>query len=70
VKLIRIEDGDSIAALTKLDVDDEEVVLAEIEEGTEEGTETAVNENGTENNTSETTDLPDNPSEGEEAPIA
>jgi DNA gyrase subunit A len=73
VKLIRIDEGDEIAALTKLDVEDEADVLAEIEnslaetaEGVEAGGEIIL-----ENNTTETTDLPDNPSEGEEdSPIA
>jgi len=61
VKLIRIEDGDEIAALTKLDVEEEEI-LAETE-GEEASSE--------DNNNTETTILPENTSEGEqESPIA
>ncbi len=69
VKLIRIEEGDSIAALTKLDEEDEELLT------TEEGEATPVTdgETGTaaENNETETTNSPENTSEGEqEAPNA
>ena len=38
VKLIRIDEGDEIAAITKIDVQDEEGVIAEIEEITNETT--------------------------------
>lgn len=73
VKLIRIDEGDAIAALTKLDVEDEAQVLAEIA-GDEAGADIDAVENTeiiTENNTTEPTDLPDHSSEGEEeAPIA
>ncbi|HEV7334164.1 MAG TPA: DNA gyrase subunit A [Flavisolibacter sp.] len=63
VKLIRIEEGDEIAALTKLDEEDEELLLAEAE-----GEITAVAD---ENNGTETTNSPENTSEGEqEAPNA
>ncbi|HEU4902993.1 MAG TPA: DNA gyrase subunit A, partial [Flavisolibacter sp.] len=69
VKLIRIEEGDEIAALTRLDVQEEDEVLAE---GEENGTD--VQEEGTtieQNNNPDTTDLSENTSEGEqEAPIA
>jgi DNA gyrase subunit A len=69
VKLIRIEEGDEIAALTKLDVDDEEEVLAILEEGT--NIESVIIETSEENNTEETTNLPENTSEGEQdSPIA
>ena len=65
VKLIRIEEGDEIAALTKLDEEEEEV-LAELEENStmagEEGTITA-QENGT-----DTTNSGQNASEGEQEP--
>ncbi|NTS41364.1 DNA gyrase subunit A [Flavisolibacter sp. BT320] len=69
VKLIRIEEGDAIAALTKLDEEDEELLT------TEEGEATPVTdgETGTaaENNETETTNSPENTSEGEqEAPNA
>jgi DNA gyrase subunit A len=47
VKLIRIDEGDEIAAVTKLDVHEEAEVIEELAEGTE------------------TTNLPENPSEGE-----
>jgi DNA gyrase subunit A len=47
VKLIRIDEGDEIAGITKLDVEDEAEVIEELTEGTE------------------TTNLPENPSEGE-----
>ena len=47
VKLIRIDEGDEIAGITKLDVEDEAEVTEELTEGTE------------------TTNLPENPSEGE-----
>jgi DNA gyrase subunit A len=75
VKLIRIEEGDEIAALTKLDVEEEKLVV-EGEEMLAENGEIAVSatEETTitgENNGSETTDLTQNPSEGEEeTPIA
>lgn len=70
VKLIRIEEGDEIAALTKLDEEDEEMIIADEEVTTGENTVTA--ETGSEeNNESETTNLPENTSEGEqEAPNA
>ena len=35
VKLIRIDEGDEIAAITKIDVQDETGVVAEIEESTD-----------------------------------
>ena len=73
VKLIRIDEGDEIAALTKLDVEDEAEVLAEIsgELVTEETITTENDRAETENNISETTDFSDQPSEGEpDAPIA
>ena len=61
VKLIRIEEGDEIAALTKLDVEEEEV-LAELEGETS---------SPEDNNNTETTNLPENTSEGEqESPLA
>jgi DNA gyrase subunit A len=73
VKLIRIDEGDEIAALTRLDVDDEEVVLAETELA-EDGTLIIAADGdaaGPENNIADTTDLPENTSEGEqESPIA
>jgi DNA gyrase subunit A len=56
VKLIRIDEGDEIAAITKLDVDEEEVLA--IAEG--------VAETGTETIIGETTNSPENTSEGEE----
>jgi len=61
VKLIRIDEGDEIAAITKLDVEEE--VIAEVENvaDTAEGTEI----------TEQTTNSPENTSEGEEtAPLA
>jgi DNA gyrase subunit A len=65
VKLIRIEEGDEIAALTKLDEEDEELIMAE-EEGTA-GETTLAAETGTEeNNGTETTNSPENTSEGEQ----
>ncbi|HZH37525.1 MAG TPA: DNA gyrase C-terminal beta-propeller domain-containing protein, partial [Flavisolibacter sp.] len=69
VKLIRIDEGDEIAALSKMEVDDEAEVLGIIEGealDSEENTEIAK-----ENNNPETTISPENTSEGEqEAPIA
>ena len=57
VKLIRIDEGDEIAAITKLDVEDEAEVIAQIEGG--------ISDNP------DTTNLPENTSEGEEtAPLA
>ena len=57
VKLIRIDEGDEIAAITKLDVDDEAEVIAQIE--------------GEITDNTDTTNLPENTSEGEEtAPLA
>jgi DNA gyrase subunit A len=56
VKLIRIDEGDEIAAITKIDVPDEAEIIAEIEEAA---------------STEQTTNLPENTSEGEEtAPLA
>jgi DNA gyrase subunit A len=73
VKLIRIDEGDEIAALTKLDVEAEEEVLAEIA-GDGVGQEAGGEANDitlTENNTTETTDSANQSSEGEnETPIA
>jgi DNA gyrase subunit A len=69
VKLIRIDEGDEIAALSKMEVDDESEVLGMMEGEAgdlEENTEIAK-----ENNNPETTISPENTSEGEqEAPIA
>jgi DNA gyrase subunit A len=74
VKLIRIDEGDEIAALTRLDVEDEAVVLGETEVPTEEeavAAEADVNNIAEGNNNTDTTDLPENTSEGEqESPIA
>ena len=57
VKLIRIDEGDEIAAITKLDVEDEAEVIAQIE--------------GEITDSPDTTNLPENTSEGEEtAPLA
>ncbi|HET7896915.1 MAG TPA: DNA gyrase C-terminal beta-propeller domain-containing protein, partial [Flavisolibacter sp.] len=62
VKLIRIEEGDEIAALTKLDEAEEEEVLAEMDGETNQPEE---------NNNTETTNLPESTSEGEqETPLA
>jgi DNA gyrase subunit A len=63
VKLIRIDEGDEIAALTKMDVEDEAGVLAAIEGENGEGigeTDTTI-----EIDPAETTNLPENTSEGE-----
>ncbi|RYZ23169.1 MAG: DNA gyrase subunit A, partial [Chitinophagaceae bacterium] len=62
VKLIRIDEGDEIAAITKLDVEEE--VIAEVENATiETADETGIAE--------QTTNSPENTSEGEEtAPLA
>ena len=58
VKLIRIDEGDEIAAITKLDVNEEEVIAAA------EGSEIVTAETITEE--TETTNSPENTSEGEE----
>lgn len=65
VKLIRIEEGDEIAALTKLDEEDEALIIAD-EEGTTVETGVAAETGSGENNESETTNLPENTSEGEQ----
>jgi DNA gyrase subunit A len=63
VKLIRIDEGDEIAAITKLDVEEE--VIAEVE-----GEAIAEAQDGTQI-TGETTNSPENTSEGEETtPLA
>jgi DNA gyrase subunit A len=65
VKLIRIEEGDEIAALTKLDEEDEELIMEEMEGSATENT--VVAEAGSEeNNGTDTTNLPENTSEGEQ----
>ncbi|WP_121356120.1 DNA gyrase subunit A [Flavisolibacter nicotianae] len=64
VKLIRIEEGDEIAALTKLDEQEEDVIFAE------EGTEATTTEENTVSPEA-STDQAENTTEGEqEAPIA
>jgi DNA gyrase subunit A len=74
VKLIRIDEGDEIAALTRLDVEDEAVVLGETELTVEDETmaaDAAISEVVEGNNIADTTDLPENTSEGEQdSPIA
>ncbi|MBB1284283.1 DNA gyrase subunit A [Flavisolibacter sp. BT320] len=65
VKLIRIEEGDEIAALTKLDEEDEELIMEETEGSAAENV--IVAEAGSEeNNGTDTTNLPENTSEGEQ----
>jgi DNA gyrase subunit A len=74
VKLIRIDEGDEIAALTRLDVEDEAVVLGETELTVEDETMAAdatISDVVEGNNIADTTDLPENTSEGEQdSPIA
>ena len=64
VKLIRIDEGDEIAAITKLDVEEEVVAAVE-------GEETATATAAEIENTEDTTNSPENTSEGEETtPLA
>jgi DNA gyrase subunit A len=72
VKLIRIEERDEIAALTKLDEEVEERIDGEIvAEADGLGTAEELGAAGADNNNSETTDLPENTSDGEQdAPLA
>jgi DNA gyrase subunit A len=71
VKLIRIEEGDEIAALTKLDEEVEEKVEGENEVQTEAEVQEEGTATGEDNNNPETNHLPENTSDGEqESPIA
>jgi len=70
VKLIRIDEGDEIAAITKLDVEEVEAQIEEQAQGEENGT--AISDITSESvDNSETTNSPENTSEGEETtPLA